>query len=113
MKACEFDAIHIVDGVAVVDPDACKACGRCAAVCPKNLIEIIPAEGVSKVRCASRDKGKDVMKVCKAGCIGCMKCTKVCEAGAITVEGSLAHIDYDKCTGCGKCKEECPRKIIE
>ena len=113
VKACEFDAIHIVDGVAVVDPDACKACGRCAAVCPKNLIEIIPAEGVSKVRCASRDKGKDVMKVCKAGCIGCMKCTKVCEAGAITVEGSLAHIDYDKCTGCGKCKEECPRKIID
>ena len=74
--------------------------------------EIIPAEGVPAVACSSRDKGKDVMKVCKAGCIGCMKCAKVCESGAVTVEGNLARIDYEKCTGCGKCKEECPRKII-
>ena len=112
VKVCEFDAVHIVNGVAVVDPEACKACGRCVEACPKKLIEIIPAEGVSAVACSSRDKGKDVMKVCKAGCIGCMKCAKVCESGAVTVEGNLARIDYEKCTGCGKCKEECPRKII-
>ena len=27
VKACPFDAIHIVNGIAVVDKDACKACG--------------------------------------------------------------------------------------
>lgn len=112
VKECQFDAIHIVDGVAVVDQDACKACGKCVAACPKKLIELVPVEGVSYVQCNSSDKGKDVMKACKAGCIGCMKCVKTCEYGAITVENNVAHIDYEKCTGCGKCKEACPRKII-
>ena len=39
VKACPFDAIHIVDGVALVDKSACKACGKCVAACPKGLIE--------------------------------------------------------------------------
>lgn len=39
-------------------------------------------------------------------------CTKVCESGAITVNGAIASIDYEKCTHCGKCVEKCPRKII-
>ena len=51
-------------------------------------------------------------KECKTGCIGCMKCAKVCEVGAVTVEGNRAHVDYDKCTGCGKCTEVCPVKCI-
>ena len=96
-----------------VDTDACKACGKCVAACPKKLIELVPVEGVSYVQCNSKDKGKDVTKACKAGCIGCMKCVKTCEEGAITVEGNVAHVDYEKCTGCGKCKEACPRKIIK
>ena len=39
--------------------------------------------------------------------------SKSCPTGAITVENFLAHIDYSKCVHCGKCKEKCPRKIIE
>ena len=31
---------------------------------------------------------------------------------AITVNGNVAEIDYSKCTGCGKCEQVCPRKII-
>ena len=58
------------------------------------------------------DKGKDVMKICKVGCIGCRMCEKVCEADAITITNNVAHIDPEKCTGCGACKEKCPRKII-
>lgn len=112
VKACDFDAIHIVDGIAVVDKEKCKACGKCVATCPRNLIEIIPYEAPVTVQCASKDKGKDVMSVCSTGCIGCMLCTKQCEFGAITVENNVAHIDYEKCTGCGKCAEKCPKKII-
>jgi len=37
VKACPFDAIHVVNGVAVVDKEACKACGKCVAACPKHL----------------------------------------------------------------------------
>ena len=112
VKACEFDAIHVVDGIAVVDKEKCKACGKCVATCPRHLIELIPYESKYTVKCASKDKGKDVMPVCSTGCIGCMLCTKQCEFGAITVENNIAHIDYDKCTGCGKCAEKCPKKII-
>lgn len=112
VKACEFGAISVVDGVAVVDRDKCKACGKCIEVCPKNLIELVPYEANVKVACNSKDKGVVVKKACSAGCIGCMICTKQCEFGAITVTNNIAHIDYDKCTGCGKCAEKCPVKVI-
>ncbi len=113
VKACPFDAIHIVDGVALVDKDACKACGKCIAVCPKKLIELVPYDQNHLVQCSSRDKGKDVMKACSVGCIGCKMCEKVCESDAIKVEGNVAHIDPEKCTDCGKCAEKCPKKCIK
>ena len=112
VKACPFDAIHVVDGVAVVDKDACKACGKCVSACPKKLIELVPYDQKHMVRCSSRDKGKDVVSACKSGCIGCKMCQKVCPSGAITVENNLAHIDPALCTGCGLCVEKCPKKII-
>ena len=112
VKACQFDAIHVVNGVAVVDKEKCVACGKCIATCPNNLIELIPVSTVSAVQCSSHDKGKDVKAACEVGCIGCKACTKVCEAEAITVENNLAHIDQEKCTKCGKCAEKCPAKII-
>lgn len=112
VKACDFDAIHIVNGIAKVDKEKCKACGKCVAACPRHLIELIPYDATYKVKCASKDKGKDVIASCSAGCIGCMMCTKQCEHDAITVENNIAHIDYDKCVGCGKCAEKCPKKII-
>ena len=112
VAACPFDAIHIVDGVAVVDKEACKACGKCVAACPKKLIELVPYDQKHLVQCSSQDKGKDVMKACSVGCIGCRMCVKVCEAGAVTVENNIAHIDPEKCTNCGACAAKCPKKII-
>ena len=112
VRVCEFDAIHVVNGVAFVDKEKCKACGKCIIECPNRLIELVPISADYKVMCSSKDKGKDVMAGCSVGCIACMKCTKVCEVDAITVTNNLAHIDYTKCTRCGKCAEACPRKII-
>lgn len=109
---CDFDAIHIIDGVAVVDREKCVSCGRCITECPKHLIELVPYENKHFVSCSSNEKGKDVKAVCNAGCIGCKMCEKVCEADAIHVENNLARIDYEKCTNCGKCKEKCPVKVI-
>ena len=98
VKACQFDAIHIVDGVAVVDKEKCVACGACAAVCPRHLIDLVPYKAEHLVQCNSHDKGADVKKKCDAGCIGCTLCTKQCEADAIHMDNNVAVIDYEKCT---------------
>ena len=106
-------AIDVVNGVAVVDKEACKACGKCVAKCPKHLIELVPYEQTTFVQCSSHAKGKAVTSACEVGCIGCKKCEKTCPNGAITVDNFCAHIDYSKCTNCGACKEVCPRHIIQ
>ena len=113
VKACPFDAIHVVDGIAKVDPKVCKACGKCVAACPKHLIELVPYDQTTFVQCSSHAKGKAVTSACEVGCIGCKKCEKTCPNGAITVDNFCAHIDYSKCTNCGACKEVCPRHIIQ
>ncbi len=112
VKACPFDAIAIVNGIAVVDKDKCKACGKCVATCPRHLIELIPYDAKIKVKCNSHDKALDVKKACTVGCLGCTLCTKQCQYGAITMDNFVAHIDYEKCTSCGKCMEKCPGKCI-
>ena len=94
------------------DPGKCTGCGRCASVCPKNLIELIRSNAKAAVACSSKARGPEVKKACSAGCIGCKLCTKQCEAEAIQVENNLAGIDYDKCVGCEKCMEKCPAKAI-
>ncbi len=112
VKTCSFDAIHIVNGVAVVDKEKCKACGKCVAACPKHLISLMPKKAAIKVACSSADRGPVAMKTCDVACIGCGICVKNCPDQAIKVENFHAIIDYDKCTGCGICKEKCPKKAI-
>lgn len=112
VKACEFDAIHVIDGIAVVDKEKCVACGKCVAACPKKLIELVPYKAKHLVQCASQDKGKDVKASCSVGCIGCTICTKQCKFDAIHMDGNVAVIDYGKCVNCGQCAKKCPVKVI-
>ena len=112
VSKCPFGAISVVDGVAVVDYRKCEGCGVCVAACPKQLIALIPYDSRHWVGCKSVDKGALVRSYCDVGCIGCQLCSKVCEADAIAVENFCASIDYARCTGCDKCVEKCPRKII-
>lgn len=111
-RVCPFDAIHVVNGVAVVEKEKCKACGKCIAVCPKNLISLVPYEAKLAVACSSKDKGPVTMKVCDTGCIGCGICVKNCPEQAVTVTEFNATIDQEKCAGCGVCAEKCPKKAI-
>ncbi len=112
VSVCAFDAIHIIDGVAKVDPDKCKACGKCIENCPRHMIELKPKKNKFAVECSSKDKGPAVMKVCEAGCIGCGLCEKNCPKDAIHVVDNIAHIDYDKCVSCSLCAQKCPKKVI-
>jgi len=109
---CPFDAVSIDDGLAVIDGRKCTACGKCVPVCPRNLIEIMPEKSSIRVMCNSHDPGKVVRANCRAGCIGCAICQKVCPEGAIVMDNNLAKIDYGKCAGCMACVNKCPVKTI-
>lgn len=113
VRACQFDAISVQKGLAVVDRDLCKACGACVRVCPHHLIELVPYEGHDyHVQCSSNEKGKAVMNACDAGCISCSKCMKNCPSSAITLDNNIPVINYELCTNCGTCQEVCPRGCI-
>ena len=112
VKVCAFDAIHVVDGVAVVDRDKCVACGVCAAECPRGVITLVPKKSMFQVGCSNPLKGQFVKKVCNAGCIGCGICVKACPKEAIELKGSVAVIDPAKCVNCSLCAQKCPVKVI-
>ena len=111
-SVCPYNAIRVCNGVAVVDNDKCKACSMCVKECPRQLISIVPYKNSAVVRCSNRDKGALTRKVCKTGCIGCKKCEKSCEAGAVKVVDFRAEIDPKLCTGCGLCADNCPQHCI-
>ena len=54
-KECKFDAIHVVNNVAVIDYEKCRNCKACTKVCPKNAIEPIPTQ-------EEKDKYKAIKK---------------------------------------------------
>lgn len=113
VKACKYDAIKIVGGVAKVNEDRCVGCMACAAVCPRKLIvPVEPARNVV-IACASLAKGAVTTRGCTVGCIGCGLCKKICPNEAITVENNLAIVDYSKCDNCGLCATVCPKKLIK
>ena len=113
VKACQFDAIHIENGVAHVDRDKCRACGKCIEACPQKLIDWAAYTPPYQVACHSPEMGKQVKLVCQNGCLGCGLCARVCGVGAITVVDHLAVIDTNLCVGCGECEKKCPTGIIK
>jgi len=40
VKACPFDAIHVIDNLAVIDYNKCTSCGECVKVCPMKTISL-------------------------------------------------------------------------
>ncbi|MBR4099034.1 MAG: RnfABCDGE type electron transport complex subunit B [Clostridium sp.] len=112
-RACVFDAIHIVDGIAKTDYAKCTGCGACTLVCPQHVITLLPEHKRKPVvQCRNQDKGAETRKACTAGCIGCMKCAKACPKDAILIENNRAIIDQAKCVGCQLCMKECPVGVI-
>lgn len=112
-EACAFDAIYHEDGIVRINADKCTACGLCVKTCPKNLISIIHKhKNTFAVQCKNKWPGAQTRKNCTVGCIGCRKCFKICKYDAITMNGTLAVIDHDKCTHCGDCLPECPTGAI-
>ena len=97
---------------AKVNEDKCTACGKCVAICPKDLFSLVPLAKTFAVRCKSRDFGKLVTQVCPVGCIACRKCEKACPVAAIKIIDNLAIIDYNICDNRGECFKVCPVDTI-
>jgi electron transport complex protein RnfB len=112
VRACPYGAINVCNGVARIEPTRCKGCSLCVKACPKHLISLVPVKKQAVVRCSNCDKGAVTNKVCKIGCIGCMKCEKTCTHDAIHVKDFHATVDAEKCVGCGECAAACPRHCI-
>ena len=112
VDACEFGAISLCNGVAIVNPSLCKACGKCVATCPKRIIVMTPAVPRAEVLCSNTDKGAATKAVCSVGCLGCKMCAKVCPTDAISFDGGRAVISAEKCIACGRCAEACKFNII-
>lgn len=112
MQVCPFDAIEIIDGLAVVNKEKCKGCTLCVKECPKNIIEMVPVDQEVVVECSNKDLGKAVREKCKVGCISCQMCVRSCPFWAMDYEDNIAKVNYDKCTGCTICAQKCPTKAI-
>ena len=114
---CQFDAIHMNPETCLpeVDEEKCTSCGACVKACPRNIIELRkkgPNGHRVYVQCVNKDKGAVAKKACSVACIGCGKCEKICQSDAITIENNLSYIDFNKCSVCAKCVDECPTGAI-
>ena len=79
-EVCPKDAISLVQGKSVIDPEKCIKCGKCAEECPYGAILRIERP-----------------------------CAEACGMDAIGSDSlGRAKIDYDKCVSCGMCLVNCP-----
>ncbi len=116
VRACNYDAIHMADGLPEIDYMKCTGCGACVRACPRKIIESIPfkQEQMLVVACCNKEPGKNVRQVCKVGCIGCKACQRVL-VQLFEVRDNLAYINYDNYTGeedLSAAADKCPAKSI-
>lgn len=110
-RACPFNAIEILNGLAVVHPQLCVGCGKCVDTCPRDLVKLVPVSAKVHVYCSSPEKGPAKKKVCNVPCLGCRKCFKAAEE-SIEMQGFRAIVKYDNPPGeeiieAAKCPTNC------
>jgi len=129
---CDGLAVAIASGEAPVNacpvggPAVAKEVGRIMGVdaksevvaavllCQGSLDKCKPkAEYVGIKTCRAAKLSVNGTKRCDWGCIGLGDCEATCAFDAIHVgPDGIPHVDYSKCTGCGRCVAECPQKIL-
>jgi electron transport complex protein RnfB len=99
-------------GLAVISRERCTGCRKCVAICPRQVIRMVPRSAMVQVLCNSHDPGALVRKFCTIGCIACQICVKTAPA-AYRVEESLAQVidgpREDALQAVAKCPTHCIR----
>lgn len=104
------DAVALVMGVAAGAVEKKVALVFCQGGEGKGVLKFRYA-GVEDCRAAGLVSGGP--KACSYACVGFGNCTRVCPYGAIAMGADrLPDVDPAKCTGCGLCVAECPKKVI-
>ena len=115
VRACKFDALHIVEGLATVDYEKCTGCTACSKACPRNIITMVPFgyDPMMTVACSNKETGKVTRSMCKVGCIACGLCAK--QTDVFAVQDNLARLDYTRYQPTPQSQtamEKCPTKVI-
>jgi Na+-translocating ferredoxin:NAD+ oxidoreductase RNF subunit RnfB len=96
VTACPFGAMVMGEnGLPEVIESLCTGCGKCVKACPRNIIEMHPANRKVFVFCKSHDDPKTSKSVCSVSCMGCSICARKSDGGVV-MDNNLAIIDYDK-----------------
>ncbi|HSQ41773.1 MAG TPA: (Fe-S)-binding protein [Fibrobacteraceae bacterium] len=95
-RVCKFGAISFNrNGLPVVDPNKCTACGDCVAVCPKQLFSIHPISHRLWVNCRNQEMGEAAEAECNVACIACGKCAMDSASGLVVMKNHLPVVDYE------------------
>lgn len=128
VQVCPVNAIQMINGKAVINPELCIGCRRCVDGIPGIASQskvIASSEDSTKVLPLSQPPRRDSINttnsmqnrpasppsrskviryiVDSSKCIRCELCVTNCPAQAITMQGDKAVIDQTKCISCGIC----------
>lgn len=90
---CPKDAVTMVQGQAVIDPDKCISCGKCKKLCPfQAIVQVeVPCEKECPVGAIKRGPDGRQM-IDESQCIYCGKCLKSCPFGAVMERSQLKQV---------------------
>lgn len=90
---CPKDAIEMINGRAVINPDKCVNCGLCMKACPYNAVvrTPVPCEEICPVKAVFKDEdGREVIDHKK--CIACGQCARACPFAAIQDRSQMIDV---------------------
>jgi len=111
-RACGFHAIRMNDeGLPVVDPERCTACGDCVEICPLNLFTLEFVSHRVIVQCSSPLTGEEAHAACRVACDACGRCALDAPAGVIEMAGGLPRL-REPARAPEACTYRCPTGAI-